>query len=271
MNKIILLVSTVLLLTTTVGCSVSIFTRTTTLCSCNMNNDKEHTAGKEIKVDKSVKIFNGKDFSGWRGYNRQDVPGRWTVEDGCIKFNGSGGGEGQSNDGGDLIFDKNFKNFELELEWKVAKGANSGIFYLAQEVEGKPIYYSAPEYQVLDNENHPDAKLGINGNRKSASLYDMIPASPQNSKPYGEWNKVKILVYKGTIVHYQNDEVVLEYHLWTPEWKAMLDKSKFSREKNPVAYDLLLNCGGENREGVIGLQDHGDDVWYRNIKITELD
>ena len=192
---------------------------------------------------------------------------------------GTGGGEAQKADGGDLIFTHKFKNFELEVEWKVAKGSNSGIFYLGQEVattkDGKqrmePIYISCPEYQVLDNENHPDAKLGVDGNRKSASLYDMIPAVPQNAKPYGEWNKAKIMVYKGTVVHGQNDQNVLEYHLWTPQWTEMLEKSKFSPEKWPLAFELLNNCGGAQREGYIGFQDHGDDVWFRNIRIKVLD
>ncbi|MDO5570504.1 MAG: DUF1080 domain-containing protein [Bacteroidales bacterium] len=216
-------------------------------------------------------LFDGQTFKGWRGYNRQDVPKAWTIEDGCIKINGSGMGEAGAKDGGDLIFDQKYGNFELSWEWKVDKGSNSGVFYLAQEVEGQPIYISAPEYQVLDNVNHPDAKLGVDGNRQSASLYDMIPAKPQNSKPFGEWNQSKIMCYKGTVVHYQNDKPVVEYHLWTPQWQEMLDNSKFSKDKWPEAYDLLLNCGGAEKKGYIGLQDHGDNVWYRNIKIKNLD
>ncbi len=218
-----------------------------------------------------ISLFDGKTFKGWRGYNRKDVPGKWSIEDGCIKFSGSGGGEAQSKDGGDIIFDEKFDNFELELEWKISKAGNSGIFYLAQEIPNQPIYISAPEYQLLDNANHPDARLGKDNNRQSASLYDMIPAVPQNQKAYGEWNKAKILVFKGTVIHYQNDVPVVEYHLWTPQWKAMLDASKFSKDKWPMAYDLLLNCGGEKRSGFIGLQDHGDDVWFRNIRIKKLD
>lgn len=243
--------------------------------------DKPQVDLSEFPVDKDgyYVIFDGKTMKGWRGYGKDNVPSRWVVDNGAIKFVGSGGGEAQAGDGGDLIFAHKFKNFEFEFEWKVSKGGNSGVLYLAQEVttekDGQtivePIYISSPEYQVLDNENHPDAKLGVNGNRKSASLYDMIPANPQNAKPYGEWNKGKIMVYKGTVVHGQNDANVVEYHLWTQQWTDMLQASKFSQEKWPLAFELLNNCGGENHEGYIGFQDHGDDVWFRNIRVKVLD
>lgn len=237
----------------------------------------------KFKKDKDgyIVLFDGKEMKGWRGYGKEKIPGKWKVDNGAIKFNGSGGGEAQDGDGGDLIFAHKFKNFELELEYKVSKGGNSGIFYLAQEVESKDptsgqmrmesIYISSPEAQVLDNANHPDAKMGKDNNRQSMSLYDMIPATPQNAKPYGEWNKVKIMVYKGTVVHGQNGENVVEYHLWTKQWTDMLQASKFSQERWPLAFELLNNVGGDKREGYIGLQDHGDDVWYRNIRIKVMD
>ena len=258
-------------------CAISCMAVAAMAASCVSNPNKKAAADSTATAQTAdveegfVAIFDGKTFDGWRGYNRTDVPTAWTIEDGCIKINESGMGEAGAKDGGDIIFaNKKFKNFELAFDWKVDKGANSGVFYQAQEIPNQPIYISAPEYQVLDNENHPDAKLGVDGNRQSASLYDMIPAKPQNSKPFGEWNTAKILVYDGTVAHFQNGTQVVEYHLWTPKWKEMLDNSKFSKDKWPEAYELLLNCGGENHEGYIGLQDHGNNVWFRNIRVKEL-
>lgn len=227
-------------------------------------NDATKTVAAEPQ-DEWITLFDGTSLDGWRGYGRTDMPKAWSIEDGAIKISGSGQGEAGAKDGGDIIFDRKFKNFELTFEWKVSKGGNSGVFYLAQEIEGDKIWKSSPEYQILDNANHPDAKLGKNGNRQSASLYDLIPANPQNAKPYGEWNTGGIMVYKGTVVHMQNGENVVEYHLWTDDWKKMVENSKFK------GWDNFINAGGENKEGFIGLQDHGDDVWYRNIKIKILD
>lgn len=243
--------------------------------------DKQNIDISKYAKDKDgyITLFNGKDLTGWRCYGKDKPGSDWNVDDGAIHLKGSGNGEGGGENGGDLIFAHKFKNFELSFEYKISKGGNSGVFYLAQEVtamqDGKeqylPIWQSASEFQVLDNQNHPDAKLGKDGNRQSASLYDMIPAKPQNSKPQGEWNTAKIMVYEGTVVHYQNGQNVLEYHLWTPKWKEMLDNSKFRADGDfPIAYKLLLNMGGDKHEGYIGFQDHGDDVWYRNVKIKEM-
>ncbi|MDU1891542.1 MAG: family 16 glycoside hydrolase [Dysgonomonas sp.] len=211
-----------------------------------------------------ISLFDGKTLNGWRGYNRNDIPKKWTVENGAIKINSSPDGRGGSKDGGDIIFDKKFKNFELEFEYKISKGANSGVFYLATESKGKRIFQSAPEYQILDNENHKDARLGKDGNRKSASLYDMIPAKPQNAKSFGKWNKGRIIVRGGNISHYQNGKNVLGYQLWTPKWDEMVAGSKFNQ------WPEFLNPGGIEHSGYIGLQDHGNDVWFKNIRIREL-
>ena len=235
--------------------------------------DKTQYSLSKFAMDKDgyYVLFDGQTFNGWRGYGKDTVPARWTIDDGAIKFTGKGEGEAQYEDGGDLIFGHKFKNFELTFEWKVSKAANSGVFVLAQEIKEQPIYISSPEYQVLDNDNHPDAKEGENGNRKSASLYDMLPAVPQNAKPFGEWNSAGITVFQGSVFYKQNDKTVVEFHLWTPQWTEMLQKSKFNQAKWPLAFELLNNCGGNNHDGYIGFQDHGNDVWFRNIKIKIMD
>ena len=224
-----------------------------------------NTLTEKEKEDGWQLLFNGENFEGWRGYGMDEVPGAWVIEDNAIKIQGSGAGEAGAENGGDIIYDQQFQNFELKFDWKVSEGGNSGVFYLAQELEDEPIWRSSPEYQILDNANHPDARLGKNGNRQSASLYDMIPADPQNFKGHSKWNSGGILVYKGTVVHMQNGENVLEYHLWTDQWEEMIANSKFD------GWEEMINAGGDDRKGYIGLQDHGDDVWFRNIKLKVMD
>ncbi|HBE55020.1 MAG TPA: DUF1080 domain-containing protein [Prevotellaceae bacterium] len=220
-------------------------------------------------------LFDGSSLDGWRGYGQDAVPQSWENDGESIHLKGSGTGEAQAEGGGDLLFAHKFTNFTFECEYKISKGGNSGIFYLAQEAkdaEGNylPIWQSCSEYQVLDNANHIDAQLGVDGNRQSASLYDMVPPKPQNAKPFGEWNKAKIVVFKGTVIHYQNDEKVLEYHLWTSKWKELLDASKFQKGGEfPYAYGLMIEEGKNG--GYIAFQDHGDDVWYRNVRIKVND
>jgi len=207
-------------------------------------------------------LFDGETSEGWRGVNKDHFPAGWEVVDGTLHCKESGQGEAGAEDGGDILYEQKFSNFVLKFDWKISEGGNSGVFYLGQEVEGDPIWKTAPEFQVLDNERHPDAMLGENGNRQSASLYDLIPADPQNTKPAGEWNSAEILVYDGTVVHKQNGETVLEYHLWTDDWNELVADSKFP-ELNPDWANVA-------KEGYIALQDHGDAVWYKNIKIRKL-
>lgn len=208
-------------------------------------------------------LFDGTTSTGWRGYNKTEFPKGWEVVDGTLHCIGTGTGEAGAENGGDIIYDKKFKNFQLKLEWKVQPGGNSGIFYLGQEVLEWPIYKTAPEMQILDNERHPDAMLGKDGNRMAGSLYDLIPAKQQNAKPAGEWNSVEIICYKGTIVHKQNGATVVEYHLWTDDWKKLVKDSKFPNLNEKWA-DVAT-------EGFIAFQDHGDNVWFRDVKIKEME
>lgn len=209
-------------------------------------------------------MFDGKTYKGWRGYNRQDIPAVWVVENGLMRVDKSKQVRGDRTSTGDIIFDRKMKNFEFTFDWMIDEAGNSGVFFYGQELEGKPIYSSAPEFQLLDNEKHPDGAQGRDGNRKSASLYDMIPAVPQNGKPALQWNSGGIKIKDGKVEHYQNGVKVVEYTLWTPEWLSMIENSKFK------GWQEMINVGGPNREGYIGLQWHNDNIWFKNLKIREL-
>ena len=221
-----------------------------------------NTLSDKEKADGWVLLFDGTTSTGGRGVNKDHFPAGWETVDGTLHCKGSGMGEAGAADGGDILFDKDFSNFRLKIDWKISEGGNSGIFYLGKEVVDWPIYKTAPEMQVLDNDKHPDALLGKDGNRKAGSLYDLIPANPQNTKPAGDWNTVEIMVYQGTVVHWQNGEKVLEYHLWTDDWNKLVAGSKFP--------GLNPDWANVPKSGKIALQDHGNDVWYRNIKILEM-
>lgn len=212
------------------------------------------------KKDGWVLLFNGSDFSGWRQCNGADMPKNWMIEDDAMKvFTGEGRKPG-SGAGGDILFgDKKFKNFELSIDWKASKMANSGIFFNIREVPGKPIYYAAPEIQVLDN---VDATDNIIASHLAGSLYDMIAADPATVHPAGEWNTIVVHMQNGKVTHTQNGKKVVEYELWTPAWDELVANSKF---KSFPGFNE-----GIAKEGFIGLQDHGYPVWFRNIKIREL-
>ena len=215
--------------------------------------------GKEKKAG-WVLLFNGKDFSGWRQCNGTGMPKNWVIDENAMKvFTAADKKPGQGSNG-DIIYSvKKFRNFELSIDWKTSKMGNSGIFYNVREVPGKAIYYAAPEVQVLDNVDATDNKLA---NHLAGSLYDMLPADPKTVKPTGEWNTIVISVKDGKVTHTQNGVKVVEYTLWTPEWDAMVANSKF---KTFPGFKE-----GISKEGYIGLQDHGYNIWFRNIKIREL-
>jgi hypothetical protein len=215
---------------------------------------------EEEKADGWVQLFNGSDFSGWRQCNGSEMPLNWVIEDDAMKvFTGEGRKSGQGANGDILFGDQKFKNFELSIDWKASKMANSGIFFNIREVPGKPIYYAAPEIQVLDNVDATDNKVD---SHLAGSLYDMIAADPKTVNPAGEWNTIVIRVQNGSVTHTQNGVKVVEYTLWTPEWDELVANSKFKRFPGFTE--------GVSKEGYIGLQDHGYAVWFRNIKIRKL-
>jgi hypothetical protein len=212
------------------------------------------------KKDGWVLLFNGKDFKGWRQCNGTSMPKNWIIEEDAMKvFTGEGKNPGQGA-GGDILFgEKKFKNFELSIDWKASKMANSGIFFNVREVPGQPIYYASPEIQILDNVDATDNKIA---SHLAGSLYDMIAADPKTVHPAGQWNTIVIRVQNGKVTHIQNGVKVVEYTLWTPAWDALVANSKFKTFPGFTE--------GIAKEGFIGLQDHGYPVWFRNIKIREL-
>ena len=197
-------------------------------------------------------LFDGKSTDAWRGFKKETFPSSWQVEDNTLVLTGKGGG--------DIITKDQYENYEMELEWKIAEGGNSGILY--NVVEGPQygaVYHTGPEMQILDNERHPDAKAGKNGNRTAGANYDLIPPS-KAAKPATQWNKVRLVINKGHVEHWLNGAKVVEYQLWSPEWEAMVKNSKFAS---------MPDCG-KAKKGHIALQDHGDKVWFRNIRVREL-
>lgn len=226
----------------------------------SFSQKKPNTLKSKEKKAGWVLLFNGKDFTGWRQCNGTEMPKNWKIEDNSMKvFTGEGKKPGQGSNGDIVYGTRKYKNFELSVDWKASEMANSGIFHNVREIPGQQIYYAAPEVQVLDNEKASDNKIA---SHLAGSLYDMIAADPKTVHPAGQWNTIVISVKDGKVTHIQNGVKVVEYELWTPKWDEMVANSKFKTFPGFIE--------GIAKEGYIGLQDHGYDLWFRNIKIREL-
>ena len=228
------------------------------LYALTMSAQQNNTLTNKEKSEGWVLLFDGKSMENWRQCNKTEMAKNWIIEDESMKVQ-AGSVPGRGSEGDILFGAKKFGNFILSIDWKISTAGNSGIFYNIVEYPGRPIYIAAPEVQVLDNWNAGDNKLA---NHLAGSLYDMLPALPSNAKPAGEWNNIVITVDHGKVTHVQNGELVCQYELWSPQWDELLSKSKFK--------DWPEFVKGIAKEGYIGLQDHGYDCWFRNIKIKEL-
>lgn len=193
-------------------------------------------------------LFDGRTTAGWRGYRKQAVSAAWQVIDGSLVRTGQ--------DAGDIITDGRYRNFDLALDWKVSEGGNSGIFYRATEGSDN-IWQSAPEMQILDDARHVDGKSPLTS---AGANYAIHPAPRGVVRAAGEWNSARLLVNGDHVEHWLNGAKLLEYELGSAEWKDLVAKSKFG------AVPLYGKAG----EGHIGLQDHGDRVEFRNIRIRVL-
>jgi 3-keto-disaccharide hydrolase len=193
-------------------------------------------------------LFDGKTTAGWRGYKTQDVPAGWAVVDGVLVK------EGKSTD---LVTKDQYGDFELEFDWKLAQGGNAGVFYRGTE-EYEHIYWSAPEYQLLDDAAHADGKNRLTA---AGSAYALYPPPAGVVKPAGEWNSSRIVARGAHVEHWLNGKKVVEYELQSADWKARVAASKFAQYPN---YGLAAS-------GLIGLQgDHPGALAIRNIRIREL-
>jgi len=188
-------------------------------------------------------LFDGKSTKGWRGYKKSTAPKGWVVEDGILKGKG----------GGDLMTEGKYDYFELTLEWNLPKGGNSGIIYRVAETKG-PSWSTGPEIQIL-------SKMSPNSAQTAGSCYALYPPTKDVLKPNGQWNHVKLIIRPdNSVEHWMNGEKVCSYKIGSEDWQARVAKSKFSK----------MPQFGKIEKGHIVLQDHGNEIWFRNIRIREL-
>lgn len=203
-------------------------------------------------------LFNGSSKNGWHIYNNKSDGSAWSIADGTLHLHPKEKKDRKTVGGGDLVTDKEFDNFHLQLEWKVDKGGNSGIiFYIKEDPSYEQSWHTGLEMQVLDNAEHPDAKIH---KHKAGDLYDLISGSPEMVKSAGEWNLVDIIANNSSVEFQLNGTSIVKITLWDENWKRLVAGSKFNQWPDFGTY----------KTGKIALQDHGDPVWYRNIMIRKL-
>ena len=198
-------------------------------------------------------LFDGTSTEQWRGYKKDSLPAEWAIENGTLTLTKKGGGY--------LVTKEVYENFELKLDWKISEAGNSGVFFhVSEDPAYKYVYETGPECQILDDERHPDAVKGRLGTHKAGANYDVQPPLVAAVKPAGEWNSFLLKVRNGHVQHWLNGRKVQDYQIGSKDWIELVAKSKFA----------VMPGYGKFTSGHIALQDHGDRVWFRNIKIRRL-
>ncbi len=217
------------------------------------------TLSEEETKDGWVSLFDGQSTKGWHKYGGAPAGSAWKAVDGTLHLDASQKENWQIKDGGDIVSDEEYENFHFKLEWKIDTCGNSGIIIYINEdtVKYKWPWMTGPEMQVLDNSCHPDSKII---KHRAGDLYDLITSAPETVKPALEWNLAEIKSLNGTLEFYLNGTKVVSTTMWDEGWKKMIAGSKFKSMKDFGTY----------KKGRIGLQDHGNNVWFRNIKIKRL-
>ncbi|HUC81267.1 MAG TPA: DUF1080 domain-containing protein [Flavisolibacter sp.] len=235
------------------------------LLSCNSTNRttmQSNNTSNAASEEGFVSLFDGQSTKGWHTYGKTGVGKAWKAVDGTLFLDAASKKDWQTAEGGDIVSDEEFENFHLKLEWKISPKGNSGvIIYTKEDPQYQYMWQTGPEMQVLDNgtetaPGHPDAKITTH---RAGDLYDLIVAK-EVVKPVGEWNAAEIVSNNGKLDFYLNGQHTLSTTMWDDAWRAMIAKSKF---KDMTAF-------GTYKKGRIGLQDHGDNVWFRNIRIKRL-
>ena len=232
------------------------------LAACSSTKTEETASSDSVEVaapaEEWVSLFDGQTFNGWSKYGGGEVGKAWKIENGELYLDAANKDGWQTGDGGDIVTNEEFENFHFKYEWKIAPNGNSGVIFLVHESsEYQYPWQTGPEMQVLDNEGHPDAKII---SHRAGDLYDLIVSSEETVKPAGEWNQAEIVINQGKLDFFLNGVNIVSTQLFTPEWEALIAKSKF---KDMPGF-------GKYKKGKIALQDHGDVVHYRNLVIKKL-